>query len=444
MKVRRLPIDPGPAAWNRLLPQPQSAPAFTGLQSADWLIIGAGFAGLAAAHRLSELHPGDKITVLEATTVADGPAGRNSGFMIDVPHVLSSSDYGGEHDQDLREIRLNRAGIRFALDCATKLELPAEAISLSGKLNAAATTRGLAHNRAYAKHLDTLNEPYERLDAHEMQALTGTVFYHEGLFSPGTAMLQPAMFIRGLATGLNHQRVNLYENSPVIALARDGSNWRATTPGGKVAAPRVILAVNGHAESFGFFRRQLLHVFTYASMSRVLTTTEISRLGGVSRWALTPADPLGTTVRRIAGTGGDRLIIRNRATLDPSMQVSHNRVAAMGKTQDKSFRARFPMLTDVTMEYRWGGRLCLSRNSVPAFGELETGLFACCCQNGLGTAKGTVSGMLAADLASERSSPLLSDIQSFAAPANLPAAPLTWLGGNASIRWNEWRAGREL
>ncbi|MCA9772984.1 MAG: FAD-dependent oxidoreductase, partial [Myxococcales bacterium] len=49
-------------------------------------IIGAGFAGLAAARRLAQLRPQDTVVILEARAVAEGPAGRNSGFMIDLPH----------------------------------------------------------------------------------------------------------------------------------------------------------------------------------------------------------------------------------------------------------------------------------------------------------------------------------------------------------------------
>ena len=71
----------------------------------------------------------------------------------------------------------------------------------------------------------------------------------------------------------------------------------------------------------------------------------------------------------------------------------------MGRAHDRAFAARFPMLSGVAMEYRWGGRLCLSLNGSPAFGEVAEGLYAACCQNGLGTVKGTLAGMLAADLA---------------------------------------------
>ncbi|MEO0711382.1 MAG: FAD-dependent oxidoreductase, partial [Pseudomonadota bacterium] len=111
MQVTRLPCDPGPAGWNRLLPGAAPPVPLEGRITADWLVIGAGFAGIAAAHRLSKKAPGDRIVVLDAVRVGDGPAGRNSGFMIDLPHDLTSDDYGGALDADLAQTRDNRRGI---------------------------------------------------------------------------------------------------------------------------------------------------------------------------------------------------------------------------------------------------------------------------------------------------------------------------------------------
>ena len=59
-------------------------------------MIGAGFAGLSAARRLAQIDPTLTVAVLEAGVVGDGPAGRNSGFIIDLPHEVSSEDYGGD------------------------------------------------------------------------------------------------------------------------------------------------------------------------------------------------------------------------------------------------------------------------------------------------------------------------------------------------------------
>ena len=443
MKVKRLPLDPGPAGWNRLLQEPMPAVRLEDKITADWLVIGAGFAGLAAAHRLCKEAQGDKIVVLDAVRVGDGPAGRNSGFMIDLPHDLTSADYGGGLDADLDQTEDNRLGIAHASKMATEYLLSDEAFLLSGKINGAATAKGQAHNKNFAKHLTTMGEPYESLDAKQMREITGSSYYQGGLFTPGTAMIQPAMYIRGVADGLRQDGVTIYENSPVTALNNDG-NWIVETPQGQVSSPRVILAVNGHLNSFGYAKSRLMHVFTYASMTRALTPQEIGKLGGNPIWGLTPADPVGTTVRRISGTGGDRLIIRNRFTFDPTLEVEPERIAKIGHDHDTSLLNRFPDLSNITMEYRWGGRLCLSRNNVQIIQELEPGLFSACCQNGLGTAKGTFAGGLAADLALGRSSQALSRALAADAPARLPPAAIAKLGANLYLRWQERSARGEL
>ncbi|HUF88091.1 MAG TPA: FAD-binding oxidoreductase [Thermohalobaculum sp.] len=442
-RVTRLPKDPGPAGWNALLPAAPPARVLDARITADWLVIGAGFAGLAAARRLSQLRPGERIVLLEASRVGEGPAGRNTGFMIDLPHDLASNGYAGLAEADARQIRLNRAAIAFAAEAAEEYGLSPEAFSRDGKVNAAATQGGLAHNARYARHLARLGEPHELLDAQDMRALTGSGYYLGGLRTPGAAMIQPAMFVRGIARGLAPV-VDIFEQSPVTALAREGADWGAETPEGAVTAPRVILGVNGHAESFGFFRRRLMHVHLYASMTRALTRGEVKRLGGAPRWGLTPADPMGTTVRRISGTGGDRIVVRNRVTYDPSMEIRESRIGAMGRSHDASFAARFPMLAGVAMEYRWAGRLCLSRNGVPAFGEVERGVFAACCQNGLGVARGTAAGMLAAELAGQGNNPLLAELLAYDAPSRLPPEPFASIGATVALRWKEWRAGREV
>ncbi|HSF93703.1 MAG TPA: FAD-binding oxidoreductase [Thermohalobaculum sp.] len=441
-KVTRLPRDPGPAAWNALLPPAPPARVLESHVTADWLVIGGGWAGLAAARRLSQLRGGDRIVVLEASRIGEGPNGRNSGFMIDLPHDIAADSYAGAVEADRQQTRMNRAAIAFNAEAAAEYGMSAEAFAPVGKINAAATDKGMAKNAAYARHLSALGEPCRVLDAADMKALTGIHYYRGGVHTPGAAMVQPAMFVRALAEGLAPV-VDIREASPVTDLTRTGTDWRATTPKGSVTAPRVILAVNGHAESFGYFRRQLMHVFTYASMTRALTADEVARLGGEPRWGVLPADPMGTTVRRISGTGGDRVIVRNRFTYDPGMEVGDARLRAVARDHDASFAARFPMLKGVEMAYRWGGRLCLSWNGVPAFGEVEPGLFAACCQNGLGTSKGTLAGMLAAELAAQGNDPMVAQMLAMAAPRRLPPEPFAWIGANATIRWEEWNAGRE-
>lgn len=440
--ARRLPEQRGPAAWNTILgPQPPAVP-LTDHLTADFVIVGGGFAGLSAARRLRQLQPSARIVLLEAGRIAEGAAGRNSGFMIDLPHELTSHDYAGSGD-DRAIIALNRQAIGFARDAVAYYGIDRAHFEECGKVNGAVGAAAHDHNLSYAKHLTSLGEAHEHLDADAMRDLTGSSHYRSGLYTPGTAMLQPAGYVRGLAAGLA-QTVAIHEDSPVTALARNGPDWRATTPQGSVTAFRIILATNGHLESFGFERGRLMHVFLYASMTEELDANALARLGGAPRWGVTPSDPMGTTMRRIDGPqGGNRIVTRTFSTLRSGMRTSAADLARAARVQRRKFDRRFPQLAGTGMEYSWAGHLCLTLNGVSVMRELEPGLVSACVQNGLGTARGTLTGIGAAEIACGETSAITDHFTAEARPKKLPPQPFRDAGANAIMRWREWRARDE-
>ena len=367
--------------------------------------------------------------------------------MIDLPHELGSGSYQDKIEVDQKHIKLNRHALQFAKNAAEEYLMPSEAVEQAGRINGVVNSDGEKHNLEYAQHLDRLGEKYKDLSTSDMKEITGSTFYKSGLFLPGCLMLQPALYISKLAKGIsesNKDNFSLYEHSPAIEIKKDRESWEVKTPTGSVITKKIIMAVNGHAESFGFFEKRLMHVFTYASMTKSLNTEQQKKLGGKKSWGITPSNPMGSTVRKITGINGDRILIRNRWTFDPSMEVSDQRVVKFGKDQDKSFKDRFPMLLDVEMEFRWAGRLCLSLNSVPAFGEVDKNIFSACCQNGIGTAKGTLAGIGAAELATNTNSIIVNDMQSYDQPKKLPPKTISYFGANAIIKWREHKAGKEL
>ena len=144
---------------------------------------------------------------------------------------------------------------------------------------------------------------------------------------------------------------------------------------------------------------------------------------------------------------GDRIIVRNQSSYVASMEVSERASDRRRRHHMRSFRDRFPSLDGVDMEYSWAGKLCLSLNDVPAFGEIEDGMISACCQNGLGTARGTLSGIVAADLATGTSGDNYQSLErmlAYPAPKKLPPEPLASIGAWATLKYREWRAGREL
>ena len=436
--VRKLPVDMARSGWEALAERAFPPEKLSQDVAADWLIVGAGFGGLAAARRLTQRCPGARIVMLDATRLALGPAGRNSGYMIDVPHNVSTGGYATGNAAEIRaEMALNRLAIGFSRGAAEDYGMAPHVFDPCGKINAAASENGEAQNAAFARGLSEIGEPYEILDAVQMRELTGSTYYRSGFYTGGTVLIDPARFVHAYAAGLR-PAVQIYEDSPVVELTRAGPVWRARTPGGTVSAPKVILAVNGHIQNFGFFRGRLLHVFTYASM-----TAPFEGQAGRDRWALLPADPMGATVRKVTDGRASRIVFRSRFSCNPSLETSQAALDRFARSHRKGFAARFPDLAGLAFEHTWGGRLCLSRNHAPAFGEVEEGLFSACCENGLGTVKSTLAGIMAVDLATGQPSEALRAFMAGPGPNRLPPEPFTTIGASAVIRWQEFRAGRE-
>ena len=436
----KLPKHTGVSAWVAMLPRRIERPRLEGSATADVVIIGAGFAGLSAARRMSQLDPNLQVAVLEAGVIGEGAAGRNSGFIIDLPHEVSSDDYGGESANKSKEqILISRTAIALAKAMAEEQGWSREIFDPCGRYSVAISKEGDEHLVSYAGQLDKLGEAYRLLDAQEIAAVTGTRSYTSALFTPGTVIVQPAAYIRGVADCLR-EPITVYERTPAVSFESSGQGWLVKTPKGSVSTDKVILANNGHAESFGFFKGRLLHIFTYASMTRAF---DPGRLAGERKWAATPALPTGTTVRRVPGERGDRILIRSRYTYHAGQVVSEGSLRRAGAQHDRKFKARFPGLGDIGMEHRWAGAMAVTWNSVPAFGEIERGVFAACGCNGVGASKATASGIAAAEMMLGHSSELTRIYQCFEAPKALPPQPFTAIGAKANLAYREWSAGGE-
>lgn len=439
-RASALPRQPGVSGWVALLPPRNPQPALEGRVTADVVVIGAGFAGLAAARRVSQLDPTLRVAVLEAGIVGEGPAGRNSGFIIDLPHEVSAESLGSDSAaHSRRDIFKNRAAIALAQGMAEEHGWNAHVFDLCGRHSIAKGEAGDRHLADYAGQLKSLGEPHELLDAKQTAALTGVSTFSSALFTPGTAMIQPAAFVRHFADALKPP-VQLFERSPVIRVACAGEGWTVETEKGTVSAPRVILAVNGHAQSFGFLRRRLMHVFTYASLTRAF---DPSLLGGERRWAATPALPMGTTLRRIVTPEGDRILVRSRYTFNPTITVTDGALARAGQMHDRKLASRFPMLRGIGMEHRWAGAMALAWNSVPGVQEAEQGLWIAAGCNGVGATNATANGIVAAERCLGVTSELGRIYAGSPAPKPIPPEPLATIGGKISLAWKEWRAGDE-
>ncbi|MEL0638484.1 hypothetical protein V6259_17170 [Marinomonas sp. TI.3.20] len=107
----------------------------------------------------------------------------------------------------------------------------------------------------------------------------------------------------------------------------------------------------------------------------------------------------------------------------------------------KAFDERYPQLTDLKFEYTWGGASSLSGNFETYFGEVEKDIFTSCCDQSVGAARGTYSGMMLADMACGIKSDLLDSIKIVSGnPSRLPAKPLLRIGVPVRLAFERFRS----
>lgn len=439
--IVNLPHDDRTCGWYAALPEPPAINRLIGEQKADYVVVGAGFAGLAAARRLAEHLPQARILLVDAQRVGFGASGRNSGFVIDLPHKFALEHPDPQHKQRL--LGLNRAAIDQLQSLIGRHEIDCQ-WSHAGKYQGAVGERGLAYLDHFEKLMADLGEPYRLVERDELASVLGTSHYSRAIFTPGCYLMQPAALVRGLGASLP-KNVELLEESPIHRLEKDASGgWTLHGNEGRIRTPQVLLGTSIFTQELGYLRNRLLPVMTFASWTRSLTDAEMASIGIRADWGLTPADHAGTTVRM---TQDRRLIIRNTYKHVPryGRSVDEGTRAKIREDHRKAFLSRYPQLAQVPFTHTWGGVYAISRNFTNFFGQLQEGVFATACDNGVGAAWGTISGTLLADMAVGAESRYLNDIRAVTGMPSLnPPEPFLGLGVRTRIRLAAWNSRREL
>lgn len=420
------------SGWNALLPPRQARHAPPTETHFDAIVVGAGVTGLAAARRMAELEPEARILLLDAGEIGEGSSGRNSGFLISLPHNTGMSGHGSPAQLARQQIALYDAGLvwlkslldRHRIDCGW---------NPVGKYHAAATPEG---EKSLRRHLIQYREwgvQYRELGPDELQQQLGTRYYRYGYHGDRNIFVQPAALVRGLADHLPGN-VRLWEGEPVLAIEQ-GRNHRVVTRRLQLTAPRVVVANNGFARQLGFARDRVFTIYTYAALTPQLGHGELARLGPASEWGVIPANRLGTTLRKVAQ---GRFMLRSAYSYEREQPLSQVRALLQA-----CYRNRYPDMGSHELEYVWGGVTALTRNGALYFGRVAQGLFISIGCNGAGLLKGSMFGKLLGEMACGHQSPQLADALGFARPSWLPPEPIRRLAVLGAIHCQQRKAGRE-
>jgi glycine/D-amino acid oxidase-like deaminating enzyme len=433
------PADDDRCGWLAVLPPARERPRLTCARSVDFAVLGAGFAGLAAARELALRAPTASVAVVDAQRAGWGASGRASGFVVDLAHFVARLAPPNVE----RYLRLARAGIA---DLRSRVIEDGIACDWdeTGWAHVAATEAGATEVAKLERWLASRGEAFERLDRAGLEKLTGSTFYRAGLRLPGSALVQAGALVRGLADHLPAS-VELFEESPVRSLRREAGSWVLATAAGELRCRQLLVTVNGYSRQLPGLARRIVPLLTFGSWTRPLTTSEQARLGGEREWGLLAEDAMGSTVRR---TRDQRILVRNTVHFDPRYRASEAVRSHARAEHRRAFEARFPMLTEVPFEHTWAGVMGTTPARVPFFGPLAPGVLATGGFTGAGIAMGTVLGRLLAEQAlagpGGEPSALTADALALCRPPRLPPEPLLRWGAGWRTRQMNRNAARLL
>lgn len=443
-KIGSLPPNDTPSGW---VPANEfsvigKAPNGDRTNHFDWVVVGAGFTGLAAARRLGELHPGQTVALVEAKPIGWGTSGRNSGFIIDLPHKFDLESRDAERLKAV--MTLNTTAISDLKKLVDSNRIECE-WSRAGKLQGAVRDRGTGKMTEFADAMESIGQSYTKLDRDEVAAITGTTYYAGAIHTPECVLMNPVKLTRGLASTMP-ENVFVFDGCPVVDMSKDGTGHvlRVRSQGvlAKMATQNLLLCTNAYTSEFGHLKQRIVPVITFASMTRPLSDEEMSLYSGQLDWGLTPADPGGTTLRM---TQDRRLLIRNQYDYAGQYGVQDRVLDKIRKTHRETLDRRYPTLSHIPFESCWGGVCALSSNHVSYFGKLEPNVWNSSCHNGVGVARGTISGRLLAEAASGEESDLLAKMHSVSnTPARNPPNPILALGVRARLKLAAWESREEI
>lgn len=150
-------------------------------EDCDWLIIGAGYTGLSAARKLSQLHPAHKIIITDSQLAGEGASSRNSGYLVDTT-LNDGFTSNKELSNYKKKADIYNLGIEVVKKFIKEYQVDCD-WNDCGKYFASSNTEDLKILSGFSDLLEKLNFDHEILYKDELAKRLGTKFYNVALNS---------------------------------------------------------------------------------------------------------------------------------------------------------------------------------------------------------------------------------------------------------------------
>lgn len=392
----------------------------------DVVVVGAGFTGLRAAHKLADA--GTDVVVLDAGDVGFGASGRTGGQVNPVLPFNGPAQIarhiGSKYLDRLAEVSLGSADSLFSFIEQHQIDCQARQNGWL-RVDHCAKAKKVSHENArqWMKH----GAQIRFVEGQELYDMTGSPAYESAVLMPRGGAVQPLLLARGLARVAKSAGAQIFGKTPVTRLVQQTDGWLVETPTGKVKSQWVILATNGYTD--GLLKRLSSTVLPFVSVQIATKRLSDEQIGTIL--------PRGHTI-----SDTRRVIMYSRREPDNRIVFGgHGKLHRNGMLTGFDWLKKdavrvFPQLKNVEWEFSWGGKLAVTEDRLPHFHEPTRGLIAGLGYNGRGVAMSNVMGTVLADRV------LGADPESLPFPVSplkkVPFRQVQLLGKGAAIRWMQF------
>ena len=315
-------------------------------KSCDWLIIGAGYTGLSAARKLSELHPDQKIIIVDAQLAGEGASGRNSGYLVDT-RLNDGFTSNKELSNYKKKTDIYKLGINTVKKFIKEHQVDCD-WNESGKYFASSQHDDQKKLVIFSNTLSKLGFEHNLLNKKELSRKLGTSFYNLALYTKGGILLHPGKLVRAMIDTLPNN-VELIEKSQLLEWKKDKDILYCIFKDNKIVTKKIIFCTNGFLKSLGIKVNYNFPLTLTASMTRPLNDKEFRSIGEPNEWGVLPIRPMGATIRM---TKDKRILIRNTAEVHNPFQMSKLNLSKRSIKQKIGIKKRFPNLPDDIFELK--------------------------------------------------------------------------------------------
>jgi glycine/D-amino acid oxidase-like deaminating enzyme len=407
-------------------------------ENCDWIIIGAGYTGLSAARKLGQLHPNQKIVLVDAQLAGEGASSRNSGYLVDTT-LNDGFTSNKELENYKKKANIYELGIQVVKKFIKEYQVDCD-WNECGKFFASSNTKDEKILTNFSETLTKLGFEHNFFSNSELKKRLGTSFYNIALHTKGGILLHPGKLVRAMIDTLP-ENVQLFENTSLLKWEATNDKVKCYFKNGTIHSQKIIFATNGFLKSLGIKKNYNFPLTLTASMTRSLSNEEFKSIGEPKEWGVLSVRPMGATIRM---TKDKRILIRNTAEAHNPLKMSKIDLDKRSLKQKIGIKKRFPQLPDDIIQSSWSGIVSRTRNSSQIFEKIDTNVFVAGCYNGSGIGVGTLFGEQIAIKASNENTKEIETIEARNKATWLPPQPFLDLGVKARLMYERLKAKSEI